>query len=211
MQNQLKNALALLFLFSMNSIMAQDSLTVKIKTNPILFWELYGGFGGGEASGFVYGTELNYQLNRDLITFRLGGFTGLERGFLLLGHPEDPLNERNSKIVDYSLLYGKRWIGEGTSFSVSAGISITNWKHMKQQDDYYFYDSQSSLGLPFELNIKWFKRVKRRFRAYYWLIPITKEKVSFGRSFGFKLVGNISKTDYIGLAFNYSLGTHKKY
>lgn len=75
----------------------------------------------------------------------------------------------------------------------------------------YYEVSENSIGFPFEVNIKWFKNVKRRYRAYYWLIPLGHKKVAFGRSFGFKLVGNISKTNYFGLAFNFGLGTHKKY
>jgi len=60
------------------------------------------------------------------------------------------------------------------------------------------------------VNVKWFKKEKKRFRAYYGLIPIGKP-TSFGRSFGFKLYGNIGKLSYVGIGINYGFGWHKRY
>jgi hypothetical protein len=207
----MKNPVLLLLLFCV-SANAQDSLKAveTKKPNKIIFFEYYFGFGGGNTSGFVLGASANYQNKKDLFTFRLGGFAGFNQTTILVGPLLDPLELRSDKIVDYSLLYGKRWIGERASFSVSGGFSMTNWKHEQKIDDHYKYLSENSVGFPFELNLKWFKKEKQRLKAYG-LIPISRGKVPFGGSFGFKIVGNISKTNYIGFAFNMSFGMHKKY
>jgi hypothetical protein len=63
--------------------------------------------------------------------------------------------------------------------------------------------------LPIELNFKWFKSKKKRYRIYG-IIPVG-EPTSFGRNFGFKLVGNISKNSFVGLGIVYGFGIHKKY
>jgi hypothetical protein len=210
----MKKSILLLLVSYANIINAQDSIKVDMpkKPNQIIFFEYYLGLGGGNTSGWSYGLTLNYQVKKDLFTFRLGGFTGFENRVQALGPTVGlPVFDIRERIVDYSVLYGKRWIGEGTSFSVSGGVSSTNWKHYEPVNDVYEKYSENTIGFPFELNVKWFKKVKRRFRAYYGLVPIGKGKVAFGRSYGFKLVGNISKADYIGFAFNVGFGCHKKY
>lgn len=106
----MKKSILILFVFFTNYIFAQDSLKVAVpeKSNQIIFFEYYGGFGGGNSSGVVYGTSLNYQMKRELITFRLGGFSGFSsRAAEFAPILFFPVFVRSEKIVDYSLLYGK--------------------------------------------------------------------------------------------------------
>lgn len=206
-------AFFLAFIFLGNNSFAQDSIPVVPKTNPIVFYEGYGGVGGANSSGWVIGATVNYQFfKNDLITARLGAFAGYDNHAAMLAPAVGlPIFRERERIVDYGILYGKRWISGGFSVSVSGGISGVNRKHYEVLEESYYEVRQHSLGFPFEVNVKWFKERKKRFRAYYGLIPIGTRKVGFGRSIGLKLVGNISKTNYIGGAISYGFGWHKKY
>ncbi|MCF6131582.1 hypothetical protein [Flavobacterium wongokense] len=211
MQNQFEKTLFILLLLVFNYSNAQDSLK-SVKPNPIVFFEGYAGFGGGATSGVVYGATLNYQvLENDLFTFRLGGFSGFENKVFSMDPPVPvPVFNKAQHIMDYGLLYGKRWAKNGHSLSISAGISHVHWNHWRNEENNYYTVKDNSLGFPFELNFKWFKKEKRRLMAYGF-IPLTSRQVSFGGSFGFKLVGNISKTNYFGIAISSGFGWHKKY
>lgn len=183
-----------------------DSIT---KSNLILFSEGYFGLAGSNRSGLGFaGLNVNYQFNKkDLITARYTGFAGGKSSWFLFL----PFFVESESRHEFALLYGKRWINSGSSWSISSGASITNAIYYqnninlnKNIDEVYF-------GVPLEINVKWFKANKSRFRAYYGLIPIGKKKVAFGRSVGFKLIGNFGKNNYVGLAFTYGFGFHKKY
>lgn len=111
---------------------------------------------------------------------------------------------------EYGFLYGKRWTYGNYSLSGSVGISHFNRFYYENiQDEEKLHETY--FGVPFEFNLKFFKARKQRFRAYYGLIPIGKKKVSFGRSVGFKLTGNIAKHSNLGIGINYGFGWHKKY
>jgi|SRR6218665_373761 len=213
MQNQLKRAFAFLLLFSINSVIAQDSLAVKTKTNPIVFSEMYVCFGGANSAGWTIGGTVNYQFsNTDLLTVRLGAYAGFHTELALLAPAVGiPVIKRNELIADYGFLYGKRWIAGGTSFSVSAGISFLHHEYLEEINEDYYLRKENVMGIPFEMNVKFFKKQKRRLRIYYGLIPLTKKKVAFGKSFGFKVVGNIGKANYFAIGISYGIGTHKKY
>ena len=92
------------------------------------------------------------------------------------------------------------------SVSISTGISYVETNYYQETEDYYEKVHEDYFGVPFEVNIKWFKSKKSRFRAYYGLIPIGKKKVAFGRSVGFKMIGNVGQNNYVGLAFTYGFG-----
>ncbi|RZK05528.1 MAG: hypothetical protein EOO46_15830 [Flavobacterium sp.] len=182
------------------------------KNNPILFTEVFGGGGGSSNGGvWLWGLNLNYQFNKkDLLTARYSGIAVGKKENLMLGpFTAIPVFVRKETQQEFALLYGKRWIDDNFSWSVSTGISHTFRDYY--QEDYAQRLNDNYLGVPFEFSIKWFKSEKSRFRAYYWLIPIGKRKVSFGRSFGFKFTGNVAKTSYFGFGISYGYGWHKKY
>ncbi|WP_047549706.1 hypothetical protein [Psychroserpens sp. Hel_I_66] len=202
---------AIIFLSSISFCHSQkEQDSIPNKTNPIIYSELYFGLAGGKGIGLVVGGELNYQNKNDLFTVRYGyqtfaTFGGTSLGFIGIPSIETTLNNH-----EIGLLYGQRYVKDGHSFSFSGGIS-TNYSIGEQRNnEELLKQSQQYLGFPFEINIKWFKKAKKRFRAYYGLIPIGKP-TSFGRSFGFKLYGNISKYSYAGIGINYGFGWHKKY
>jgi hypothetical protein len=213
MQSQIKQTILLLSLFFGNSLFAQDSLEIK-KTNPIIFTELYFGTAGGDNGGlWLLGYNINYQFNKkDLLTARFSGLLGYYENYFL-PHPmiAEIFSQRREVQREYAILYGKRWLSDNFSFSLSTGISYVDRDYYQKVEDYHEKLNHQYLGVPLELNIKWFKAEKSRFRAYYGLIPIGKRKISFGRSVGFKLTANIAKNNYVGLTFTYGFGWHKKY
>ena len=183
------------------------------KNEPIIFGEFIFG-GAGEINGkggFLIGGELNYQLKNHLLSARYVEQIQLESDAVFLS-PFTPIPIIREKInhQEIALLYGKRWIYDGSSLSISGGLSINiysnritdeNNEQIKIKDDY--------IGFPLEVNLKWFKSRKKRYRVYG-IIPVGKP-TSFGRNFGFKLIGNISKNSFVGLGIVYGFGIHKKY
>ena len=204
-----KTAVFLFFVFYKS--VAQDSLATKPVdvTNPILFTEFYGGVAGGSSGGFFGGLNLNYQTKNNLYTARYTGVTNPRLTAVLFIIPAFITDET---ITEYAFLFGKRHIYDNHSFSYSGGVSIVNRNYLiDNSNNLKLYSDQNSFGFPFEVNIKWFKRAKKPYRIYYGLIPIGKRKVGFGQSVGFKLVGNISKTYFIGVGLNMGVGWHKIY
>jgi len=178
------------------------------QTNSVVYAELFGGYSGGSSSGWTGGMELNYQYKNNLITARYLGLAELKHvnNYFFIPYYIDV-----DKINECALLYGKRYIYGSHSLSFSAGVSYVNREFLINNDyKYPIYDTQQSIGLPFEVNIKWFKRKKQRFRLAYGLIPVGKP-TGLGRSIGFKLYGDISKTTFVGLGITFGLGFHKKY
>ncbi|WP_035693843.1 hypothetical protein [Flavobacterium soli] len=189
---------------------ANDSL---VKTNPILFAEIFGGFGGGTYGGaWSWSLALNYQFNeKDLLTARYSGVAVGKRDNIVIGFSAIPVFVRKESLEEYAVLYGKRWIDDGFSVSVSSGISFVNRNYYEEMEDRYEKLNEDFFGVPIEVSLKWFKSKKSRFRAYYGIIPIGKKKVAFGRSFGFKLSGNMAKSSYFGIGISYGFGLHKNY
>lgn len=194
-----------------------DSVTVE-KTNPIIFSEFFMGLGSGNSFGGYLGGNLNYQHKKNLFTLRYTGFGAIEYTKVKGGNISHllilPAYINIEQINEYALLYGNRYINNGFSFSWSAGLGLVHHKernYIESLNQYSNWESSTNIGIPLELNVKWFKSEKKRFRAYYGIIPIGKKKVAFGRSFGFKFIGNISKNSYFGLGISYGFGTHKDY
>lgn len=197
------------------NLFAQDTLKVAepLKSNPIIFCDFDLGFGRANQAGWGIGASVNYQFYKnDLLTARIRIFDAYDAEYVPLGPILVlPIFEKDENIVDCGLLYGKRWIFGGTSISVSTGVSAIKYQYSQVVNETVFRKKEALLGIPFEVNLKFFKKVKRRYRAYYWLIPTGKEKVAFGRNFGLKLAGTISKANYFSIGFSFGLGTHKKY
>lgn len=206
-----KCCITLLTSFVVLSCFSQQRIdSVKQKTNPILYIEGLFGYAGGSVHGVTLGAQANFQKNKNLYTFRYQNQTRVNFDAAVLGFVAIPYFYSDIKIDEYSFLYGRRFIDENKSYSFSIGVS-TNVQNLKSTfNDEINWTKSNYIGVPFELNIKWFKRKKKRFRAYYGIIPIGKE-TSFGRSIGFKLYGNIGDLSYIGLGTTIGYGWHKKY
>ena len=131
-------------------------------------------------------------------------------GLALLSLTGIPFLVENLNSNEISLLYGKRFIKDGHSWSFSGGVSANYALYKRRVDGVNQRASEAFVGFPLEINIKWFKKKKKRFRAWYGIVPIGKP-TAFGRSLGFKLYGNLGKLSYIGIGLNYGFGWHKKY
>lgn len=199
-----------ILLYSFFGFAQQDSTQVKRKSNPILYGDFLIGGSGGKATGITFGFDLNYQINKDLITFRSiyildkNKEVGFEAILIFpIFHGGDSMNE-------FALLYGKRYVFDGSALSISVGVSTNLIKKKIVQNDENITFRDSYVGIPFEVNFNIFKKEKRRFRIVYGLIPVGKP-TAFGRSIGIKFFGNIGEFNYFGLGINTGLGWHKKY
>jgi hypothetical protein len=185
----------------------QDSLK---KTNPVIY------FGTSFSlpltqSGVQLNLDLNYQVRSSLYTLRFVGAGYFDVGTVALS----PINyfptiSGKGGLEEYGVLYGRRFIHGGHAFSFSAGASfndrtgyVAGINNQPQHYESYY------VGLPFEMNVLWFKPVKRRYRVYR-IFPVGKP-TAFGDSFGFKLAGNVSEHSYISLGIVFGMGNHKEY
>ncbi|MES2060751.1 MAG: hypothetical protein V4456_02445 [Bacteroidota bacterium] len=194
---------------------AQDTALITqpaaVKTNPIIYGDVGFGFGIAGAKGPQITTSLNHQFKRNLFTFRFVAIADLDLNVISIGpFVALPGIKDNGNLQEYALLYGQRFVTNGHAFSVSLGASantrvfkFTDSNNQKQRIAEHY------IGLPFELNIMWFKTAKRRFRIYH-IIPVGKP-TGFGGSIGFKFSGNISQHSYAALGLVYGLGYHKHY
>jgi len=185
----------------------------KQQHTPILFTEFLFGAAGeiNGKGGFLLGAELNYQYKKHLFSIRYMEYIQLETDAVFLS-PVTPFPIIKEKInhKDIGLLYGKRWIYNGSSLSISAGVSLNQYTNRVTDENNEQYKIKTHyMGLPLEINFKWFKSKKRKYKIYG-IIPVGKP-TAFGRNFGFKLVGNISNNSFIGLGVVYGFGIHKTY
>lgn len=176
-------------------------------SNPVIFAEIFTGAGFGSAGGLGTGLELSFQNDRDLYSFRSLSTIKLSADIL---HPFFPLPllQTKSTFVEFAGLYGWRFVEGATGYSFSLGLSYNIFESFDPAPA-ETSTTTHAVGVPFELNVKWFKSEKKRYRIL-WFIPIG-EPTAFGKSFGFKIFGNVSKRSLIGIAASYGLGTHKKY
>ncbi|MFA7445238.1 MAG: hypothetical protein WCY89_04775 [Flavobacteriaceae bacterium] len=193
-----------------------DSLSfgkdIVVESNSIIFGEMYVGVGGSNNLTTAIGVNLNFQFNKDdLLTARFSSAYGAKTSYLLLFPYSLLLLRRSETVLEYGVLYGKRYVFKSSSFSFSGGIAYYNRDFYQKREGGYTFEHENYFGFPFELNYKLFKGRKKRFRAYYGLIPVGKEKVAFGRSIGFKLYGDISRNSHFGFGITYGFGTHKDY
>lgn len=180
--------------------------------NPIAYFEVFLGYSGVNFEGLSLGYTGNYQKGNNLFTFRnlyiasknVNRNRGLSKAFLF------PAYINGNSLNEYGLLYGKRFVYDGSSLSLSAGISSNTLINRCKIEGLKYREKEHYIGVPFEINYKFFKKDKNRFRLFYGLIPIGRP-TAFSRSFGFKLYGNFGKVTHVGFGFNYSFGFHKIY
>jgi hypothetical protein len=201
------------------SFFSQENLNEekKVKENPIIYADLILGPSteiGGPGT-FLIGGELNYQIKKDLFSIRYIENADLKTTWFIF----IPTFIQRSKNNETALLYGKRFIDDNKSYSFSGGISHNKYTNYNYEYNSLLADipsaqlpstSETYFGFPFEGEIRWFNAEKKRFRVFYGIIPIG-QKTSFCRSFGFKLVGNLSKRSYVGIGLVFGLGVHKQY
>lgn len=177
------------------------------KTNPILFLDGSAGYAVGKIEGPMFNIGLHYQHKNDLFTLRYQYVSGDDIG-ILAPYPFYELFRIDEEINEYAVLYGKRYVYDNNALSFSLGAGYLDHK-VASADNSRGYDHEGNIGLPFEVNFKWFKREKAPYRIYG-VIPVGG-KTSFGNSFGFKLSGAVSKTSYIGIGLCFGIGYHKEY
>ncbi|WP_116790013.1 hypothetical protein [Flavobacterium psychrotrophum] len=187
-----------------------DTLLKPRKTNPIIFADFLFGGAGGSSKGLMASISANYQFGKNLITARVSNVTNYNVELVSPIVPFPFISVRES-IEEYGLLYGRR-IAEGNmAFSYSAGVSF-NQRELpvfNTTTNRYHYNATKHVGLPFEVSVKWFKPRKIPYHIYY-LIPVGPP-TGLGHSFGFKLMGNISTTTFVGAGITWGWGWHKKY
>ncbi len=193
--------------FGQDTIRTLGHDTIK-KTNPIIFGEIGIGFALAGVSGPQAGFSFNYQIKHQLITLRYTGVADIKIAVLA---PIIPIPIDQGHLDEFAVLYGLRSVKEGQSLSFSLGLS-QNTHVIKYNNENYqelYRTNNSYIGLPFEFNIKWFKKDKERYHIYY-LIPVGKP-TAFGNSFGLKLSGNLSNYSYLAFGIVFGLGYHKHY
>jgi len=193
-------------LYTLNCF-SQDSLK---KPNPIIYFESCLSLPLNQ-SGVQLNLDLNYQVRSSLYTLRFVGAGYFDVGTVALSPVNYfPTISGKGGLEEYGILYGRRSVKAGHSFSISAGLSFNDRTGyvagINNQQQHYesFY-----IGLPFEMNVLWFKPVKRRYKVYG-IFPVGKP-TAFGNSFGFKLSGNISEHSYFSLGIVFGMGDHKEY
>ena len=177
-----------------------------IRNNPIIFADITIGAAAGDAGGLAIGAGINYQNNDNLFTVRYNGVARLSTTFDVPFVPIPSFQAKNT-LNEFGLLYGKRFVKDGSATSLSLGISYN-----------YFYamgtggtpnTNSRYAGVPFEANIKWFNRELKRKRLFGF-IPFGSPS-PYSNSIGFKLFGNISQQSYVGLGLAFGFGYHKQY
>lgn len=199
----------LLFCSISTTLFGQENIDRYTKTNHIFYGEAALGFGSiynsDESAGALnVSFGFNYQHEKSLYTIRYNHLADLTIGFVFIF----PVEIRSVRINEFAALYGRRWLFDGSSISLSGGLSLNHYK--SNIAGRQVFENIHEIGLPLEFNIRFFKKKKRRYRAYYGLIPVGKP-TAFGRGVGLKLSGNIAKRGFISFGLTYSLGTHKYY
>lgn len=170
------------------------------KSNPIVYVDLQLGIGRADKIALATSNSINYQSGKNLYTARFTSMERVDDWFFIF-----PIT--GTSTTEIGLLYGKRYIDHGESFSFSAGLSqVTRSQSFVNQPRV----TESYFGVPFELNYMFFNAKRAQYRIIYGLFPIGKP-TAFGRSIGFKIFGNISKNSFFGFGVSTSIGWHKKY
>ncbi|MDQ6471950.1 hypothetical protein RB619_14965 [Flavobacterium sp. LHD-80] len=190
----------LAFVFS-NSVSGQEAsnLEKEEKTNPIIYFEGFGGFAVARNIGLAGGAELNYQTGKNLFSFRYTnavGYTQKEENYIV------PAFDKEEDLNEVALMYGRRWLKENHSYSISAGLNYSSidlinrdFDGNRNSNNKYFY------GVPFEANYKRFYSKRRTNLIFNMMIP----------SVGFKLFGSIAKYSFVGVGVTLGFGLPKDY
>lgn len=196
----------LVFLFSASMYSQQSDDAQLEKSNPIIYFEMFGGSSLMNHAGLSGGLELNYQYKKNLFTFRYTNVVGYISNDVNPYFPI-PTYYKSEDDLEYALLYGQRWMTDRHSFSVSAGISCNNLDrsrryYLDEEEEYHYnYSYETFFGVPFEANYKWFYPKKRSNLIFNAMIP----------SVGIKFLGNISKNSYVGVGLTIGFGLPKQY
>lgn len=178
----------LLIFFYTHHLQAQKENAIK--EHPIIFLEGFVGISVISEAGVAGGFEVNYQRKSNLFSFRITEIAGYKKDSLAYLFPSYTRAKYDN---EYALLYGKRWLQNTHSFSLSGGVSYNRFI----LDEMSF--STNYVGLPLEANIIWYySKRKKAFR--YCFVP----KV------GVKLFGSISKNSFIGIGVSLGFGYHIK-
>jgi len=191
-----------------NSTFNPDTLLQERKTNPIVYVETFFGGAFGRSHGLIAGFSANYQYKSHLFTARYTGLLEQRRvgSFIYI-----PFYRTEEEVEEFALLYGYRVAGGNLSYSLSGGASVVH-REMYHYDDYNNTSnvtSRTRFSFPFEFSIKWFKKEKAPYRIYC-LFPVGPP-TGLGHSFGFKVVGNVGATTFVGLGITWGWGWHKRY
>ncbi len=185
-----------------------DTLLKPRKTNPVIFADFTVGGAGGSSKGIFINASLNYEFKKNLITARIGAIDDYNVKTFSPAIPL-PVFELQEEIQEYGLLYGRRIVWPNRAFSFSAGVSL-NYRHVLQfENNEWGYDRRYHAGIPFEVSIKWFKRNKSPYHIHC-VLPVGPP-TGLAHSFGFKLIGNVSTTTFVGVGLSWGWGWHKNY
>jgi hypothetical protein len=186
-----------------------DTLLKPRKTNPIIFADVLFGGAGGSAKGLMISLSANYQFRKNLFTARASNVTNFDVDIVSPLFPFPLVTVREST-EEYGLLYGRRTAEGNMAFTYSAGIAFNRRQvPVVRNDNSYYYYATNHIGIPFEVSVRWFKSKKKPYHIYS-IIPIGKP-TGLGHSFGFKLMGNISTTTFVGAGITWGWGWHKEY
>ncbi|KGL62734.1 hypothetical protein [Polaribacter sp. Hel1_85] len=167
--------------------------------------------GGSSVSGGSVnaGFSLNYQHNKNLLTFKRSLSKKFEDdGILVFFFLPFTVLDTGVNVAENSFLYGRRHIKNGFSYAFSTGISFIRFNEINNTDQ-EIISRDNFIGLPLEVSFHWFDTDKEEMKLFG-LFPIGK-KTGFGMSSGFKLYGTISKKSYIGAGLVLGFGYYKNY
>lgn len=192
----------LFMLFVSNAILGQkaESLEIEKKSNPIIYFEGFGGPSVVQNIGVAGGLELNYQIEKSLFSLRFAnaaGYTKLADYLILIPH-----YYKSEDYKEYSFLYGRRWLSTNHSYSISGGISYNDLElASRDSEGKRIAHYENFYGVSFEANYKWFYKKRKSRLVYNAMIP----------SVGVKLFGNIGEYAYAGVGVTVGFGLSKKY
>ena len=202
----IKNLLFFFLCFSAITLFAQ-------KTNPIIYGELGLGYAQdfSNKGGLINFGEVNYEQNKNLFSARYSEIYEFNlEAAVIAPFIVFPIIATEVDYNEIALLYGRRFTESNFSYSFSAGISTNQYiQKIKNENNEWIKDQSNFIGVPFELNIKWFKSAKSPY-TIYGIIPVGKP-TGIGNSIGFKLLGNISKHSYAAIGVVFGIGYHKEY
>lgn len=177
----------------------------KGEVNPVFYGEVFGLVMGKNFEKESLGGGLNYQVKSHLFSIQYIASSLKDQAYAYI-----PLESMT--IHDHNILYGQRFIFGTLSLSISAGVSYSNLKRTITENyahDAPYINNENYWGIPYEINIKWFKSKKRPMLPAR-LLSMNKP-TAFGTSFGFKLQGSFSKQDYVGAGLVLGVGWHRPY
>ncbi|MDF2432011.1 MAG: hypothetical protein JWP44_1642 [Mucilaginibacter sp.] len=168
------HALLIILIFFSAAAFSQDTL----KTNQVIYWDAGFGVPLTGADGIQLNTSLNYQVKKNLFTLRLIEIESYKSATKPLSpYTLWPGFTNSGNMTEVDFLYGLRMVSRGHSFSLSAGLSF-NDKTTNYTDDHdqKQYTESRYPGIPFEINVLWFKSSKQRYRIYN-IFPVGKPRV----------------------------------